>query len=156
MLFTLLIHYLEPCITDTSVKYQDLCTVSLLLYLMALKIIPPGCGIRASVMLFLIVYTTGHWNVTEKLGLIYLTLLSLSTHRVMIYASDTVNTIYDDATCTSGECYSLCGEIHTPPGFDKYSADVVIRRFHVKLTEIESLVGESICRQCFANYYLYN
>ena len=35
-------------------KYPDLCTVSLLLYLMVLKTISPGCGVRASLMLFYI------------------------------------------------------------------------------------------------------
>ena len=33
-------------------KYPNLCTVSLLLYLMVLKTISPGCGVRAYLMLF--------------------------------------------------------------------------------------------------------
>ena len=32
--------------------YPDLCTLSLLLYPMVLKTISPGCGVRASLMLF--------------------------------------------------------------------------------------------------------
>ena len=32
--------------------YLELCTVTLLLYLMVLKNISPGCGVRASLMLF--------------------------------------------------------------------------------------------------------
>ena len=59
----------------------------------------------------------------------------------MIYASDTVNTVEDDVTCVTGECYSPCGEISMPPGFDKYREDVVIRRFHIRITEIADLIG---------------
>ena len=33
--------------------FPNLCTVSLHLYLMVLKTISPGCGVRASLMLFL-------------------------------------------------------------------------------------------------------
>ena len=36
-----------------SWKYLNLCTVSLLLYFMVLKTISPGCGVWASLMLFL-------------------------------------------------------------------------------------------------------
>ena len=54
MLFSLLKHYLD---TDTALKVSQsdivLCTVSLLLYLMVLKTISPGCGLRVSLMLFL-------------------------------------------------------------------------------------------------------
>ena len=53
MLFSLLKHYLELYITDTAVKVSRSLTVSLLLYLMVLKTISPGCGVRVSLMLFL-------------------------------------------------------------------------------------------------------
>ena len=53
MLFSLLKHYLDLYISDTELKYSSLCTVSLLLYVMVLKTISPGCGVRASLMLFL-------------------------------------------------------------------------------------------------------
>ena len=46
MLFSLLKYYLD---TDTALK---VCTVALFLYLMVLKIISPGCGVWASLMLF--------------------------------------------------------------------------------------------------------
>ena len=48
VLFSLPKHYLDLYITATA-----LCTVSLLLYLMVLKTISPGCGVRASLMLIL-------------------------------------------------------------------------------------------------------
>ena len=45
--------YLNIILTLTLLwKYPNLCTVSLLLYLMVLKTIFPGCGVRASLMLF--------------------------------------------------------------------------------------------------------
>ena len=39
------------------VLFHYLCTVSLLLYLMVLKTISPGCGVLASLMLFLHLYS---------------------------------------------------------------------------------------------------
>ena len=47
MLFSLLKHHFDLNITDT-----DLCIVSLLLYLMVLKTISPGCGVRVSDAIF--------------------------------------------------------------------------------------------------------
>ena len=52
MLFSLLKHYLDLYITDTALRVSDLSAVSLLLYLMVLKTISPGCGVKASLMLF--------------------------------------------------------------------------------------------------------
>ena len=43
-------HYLDFCVTDTALKVSDLCTVSLLLYLMVLKTIFQSCWIRASLI----------------------------------------------------------------------------------------------------------
>ena len=54
MLFSLLKHYLELYITDTALKVSRSCTVSLLLYVMVLRTVSPGCGVRASLMLFFI------------------------------------------------------------------------------------------------------
>ena len=45
--------YLELYIIDTALKVSRSCTVSLLLYLMVLKTISPGCGVQASTMQFL-------------------------------------------------------------------------------------------------------
>ena len=44
--------YLNIIWTLTLLTLPNLCTVSLLLYLMVLKTIFPGCGVRASLMLF--------------------------------------------------------------------------------------------------------
>ena len=41
-------HYLD-------LKYLELCTVTLLLYLMVLKNISPGCGVQVPLMLFLFI-----------------------------------------------------------------------------------------------------
>ena len=60
----------------------------------------------------------------------------------MVYASDTVNTVYDDISCANGDCYSLCGEIDVPAGLDRYRSDVVIRRFNLRLTEVQDLVSK--------------
>ena len=45
MLFPLLKYFWE-------LEYSNLCTVSLLLYLMVLKTVSPGCGVQVSLMLF--------------------------------------------------------------------------------------------------------
>ena len=45
---------MELYIIDTALKVSRSCTVSLLLYLMVLKIISPGCGVQASPMLILL------------------------------------------------------------------------------------------------------
>ena len=54
MLFSLLKNHFDLNITDTALKYLDISPVSLLLYLMVLKTISPGCGVRASLMLFFV------------------------------------------------------------------------------------------------------
>ena len=61
---------------------------------------------------------------------------------MLIYATDTVNNIYDDATCTTGECYSMCGSISNPPGLDSFSADVIVRDFFIKMSDIPGRVGK--------------
>ena len=61
MLFSLLKHYLELYITDTALKVSLSCTVSLLLCLMLLKTISPGCGVLAPLMLFSLNYCIG-WS----------------------------------------------------------------------------------------------
>ena len=54
MLFSLFKHYLELYITDTAVEVsRDLYYFTTYSYLMVLKTISPGCGVRASLMLFL-------------------------------------------------------------------------------------------------------
>ena len=53
MLFSVLTHYLDLYITDTALKVSQSLYFSLLLYLMVLKTISPGCGVRVSLMLFL-------------------------------------------------------------------------------------------------------
>ena len=53
MLFSLIKHYLDLYISDPAESFHIFCTVSLLLYFMVLKTISPGCGVRASLMLFL-------------------------------------------------------------------------------------------------------
>ena len=51
-LFSLLKHYLDLYIIDTALKISRSLYCSLLLYLMVLKTISPGCWVRASLMLF--------------------------------------------------------------------------------------------------------
>ena len=53
MLFSILKHYLDLYVSDTELKVSQSCTVSVLLCVMVLKTISPGCGVRASLMLFL-------------------------------------------------------------------------------------------------------
>ena len=64
MLFSLLKHYLNLHISDTALSV--LWCVSLLLYIMVLKTISPGCGVQASLMLFLYIP-----NVLELTSLAY-------------------------------------------------------------------------------------
>ena len=46
-------------ISDTVLKVSRLCTVSLLLYLMVLKTISPGHGVKESLMLFYLYFVLG-------------------------------------------------------------------------------------------------
>ena len=59
LLYSLLKHYLGLYITDTAPKVSDICTVPLLLYLMVLKTISPGCGVQASLMLYFQTFGSG-------------------------------------------------------------------------------------------------
>ena len=55
MLFSLLKHHLDLTITDTALKVsRSLYCFTTSLYLMVLKTISPGCGVRASLILFLV------------------------------------------------------------------------------------------------------
>ena len=51
--YSLLKHYLELCITDNALKVSQSPYCFTTLDLMVLKTISPGCGVRASLMLFL-------------------------------------------------------------------------------------------------------
>ena len=54
MLFSVLKHCLDLYISGTALKVSQTCTVSLFLYIMVLKTFFPGCGVWASLLLFLI------------------------------------------------------------------------------------------------------
>ena len=45
-----------------KILYPGICTVSLLLYLMVLKTISPGCGVQASLMLFFLFFSVSECN----------------------------------------------------------------------------------------------
>ena len=74
MLFSLRKHYSELYRTDIALKVSRSCSFSQLLHLMVLKTLSPGCGVRASVMLFLklvvgelILDFIDHWLESAKL-----------------------------------------------------------------------------------------
>ena len=73
--------------------------------------------------------------------LLSLKALLLLLFRMMIYATDIVNTVSEDVACTNGDCYSLCGSISHPPGLDKYKTNVTIRDFYLKLSDIPARIS---------------
>ena len=84
MLFSLLKHYLELYITDTAQIVSRSLYFLLLLYIMVLKTISPGCGVRASLMLFFaycISQSDGYF------GLAFPTLLPLVERFLMLMSS---------------------------------------------------------------------
>ena len=61
----------------------------------------------------------------------------------MLYASDLVQAPYEDYDCYTGNCYATCGSIHKPEGIDSNKKDVIIREFHIKLSDIPVRISTS-------------
>ena len=67
-------------------------------------------------------------------------------NRAMIYASDTVNNVNEDPSCTMQDCYGACFSIQPPPGLQPSSDGEFLRLFYVRLSEIPSLIGKLDCK----------
>ena len=60
----------------------------------------------------------------------------------MIYASDVINQPEEDSECFSGPCYGVCGTVEHPEGLDRWRSDIKIRQWQIKLSEIDSYIGD--------------
>ena len=63
--------------------------------------------------------------------------------RFVLYASDQVMAPYEDNECFTSDCYATCGDIHRPEGIDSNKKDVIIREFHIKLSDIPARISTS-------------
>lgn len=55
-----------------------------------------------------------------------------------MYANDIVHAPFEDQACFDSDCYSPCGNIAKPEGFDRYRTDVIVRKYHMYLQDLHN------------------